>query len=164
MSVIAKPIDTYFIMSFLSGAPQNGVAAPNYTSPHVTFLGQMDTTEVFDKNLFHEELGWILSTTPPFKLYPNGVEFFGEFQDIPVLALEDYSMQAALLHGRLLMACEQYGLIPRQPLFDKFVPHITLTDGVNRAAEVDISEVSVLKHVGGFGSGTVETIKTFNLG
>ena len=159
-------MNTLFLMHFLSEAPPpEGKSLYNEDNLHITFLSHVECENEYDKNLFIKRIEQVAESTKPFIMKPNGQALFGVNQNKPVITLSDGKYEGKALHLNLLAAAFKTGLFSTEPerfLGMNFSPHMTVykeQQSPDFNQEIWVNHISLVSHIGGFGSGEVEITK-----
>jgi hypothetical protein len=158
-------IDTFFIMHFFDSLPPLGIEKNQKVLPHVTFLGPAVSNSEAKSFSFVENIKDETSSIEPFVLKAVEVKFFGVDKNIPVVECEN-TLESQALHESLLRAQVKSSLTLTQPYFAGkfFTPHSSLVEGFpmfEGAANID--SFTVVRHIGGYGSGVVDILAHFSL-
>lgn len=160
-------MDSYFVINFLSGAPEIGSTLPSEDDLHITFLGYVSAPEKYKGELMLKFYD-VTDATKPFEVERGESDAFGKFGQFNVIRLNDHG-ESKNLHAALTEAIgKARGVDFGQTRYsgDKFSPHITLPDmhlGLEIADTITVDNLTLVRHVGGLGMGAVEIVANAKL-
>ena len=152
-------MDTFFVIHFLDEV-KIGMQDASIPKRHVTFLAHANSSDPKMKFKFAEEVERVAEATLCFTLQLGGTEMFGPNQDMPVTTVigDEFSQK---LHDQLLLSSQNLGLQLGQPQYTgvNFRPHVSL-DTVNPRPDDRnfVQTLTLVRHIGGYGSGQVEVV------